>query len=143
MRLTLVKSVYNADLGGQMQDFRQLNVWQKAHELTLELYGATRTFPSDERFGMVSQIRRSSASIGANIAEGCGLNSRIHFARYLQLASGSTSELAYHLILAKDLGYIDEKRFAMYAGTADAIHKMLATFIKTLKVRSRSASAGS
>jgi four helix bundle protein len=101
-----------------MQDFRQLKVWQKAHALTLELYEQTKRFPSDERFGLTSQMRRGSSSIGANIAEGCGVNSRVHFARYLQLASGSTSELAYHLILAKDLGYIEQKRFQAFAAQA-------------------------
>lgn len=102
-----------------MQDFRQLKVWQKAHRLTLELYEETKQFPPDERFGLTSQIRRGSSSIGANIAEGCGVNSRVHFARYLQLASGSTSELAYHLILARDLGYIAPKNFETFAAKAD------------------------
>jgi four helix bundle protein len=125
-----------------MQDFRQLKVWQRAHALTLELYDETKGFPPDERFGLTSQIRRGSSSIGANIAEGCGVNSRLHFARYLQLASGSTSELA-HLILAKDLGYIEAKRFQAFAVRADEVHKMLAAFIAKLKSASRAAEAGS
>jgi four helix bundle protein len=126
-----------------MQDFRQLKVWQKAHALTLELYEQTKRFPSDERFGLTSQMRRGSSSIGANIAEGCGVNGRVHFARYLQLASGSTSELAYHLILAKDLGYIEQKRFQAFAAQADEVHKMLAALIAKLQSASKAAGAGS
>jgi four helix bundle protein len=126
-----------------MQDFRQLKVWQKAHKLTLELSEETKQFPPDERFGLTSQIRRGSSSIGANIAEGCGVNSRVHFARYLQLASGSTSELAYHLILARDLGYIAPKNFETFAARADEVDKMLASFIAKLKAASKAAGAGS
>jgi four helix bundle protein len=126
-----------------MQDFRQLKVWQKAHALTLKLYEETKNFPSDERFGLTSQIRQGSSSIGANIAEGCGVNSRVHFARYLQLASGSTSELAYHLILAKDLGYIEQEQFLTFAAKTDEVHKMLAAFIAKLKSASKAAGAGS
>lgn len=126
-----------------MQDFRQLKVWQKAHALTLELYEETKRFPPDERFGLTSQIRRGSSSIGANIAEGCGVNSRVHFARYLQLASGSTSELAYHLILAKDLRYIEPKRFQTFATQADEVHKMIAALIAKLQSASKAAGAGS
>jgi four helix bundle protein len=89
-----------------MQDFRTLVVWQKAHHLTLELYRLTSSFPRSELFGLVSQIRRSGSSIGANIAEGCGRGGK-EFARFLQIAAGSASETEYHLILAKDLGFLE------------------------------------
>ena len=86
-----------------MKDFRTLIVWQKAHELTLGVYAATKQFPKDELFGMTSQMRRSSSSIPTNIAEGCGRGSNADFQRFLQMAFGSASELDYQLILSSDL----------------------------------------
>jgi len=89
-----------------VKDFRELKVWEKAHEFALRAYRLTETFPKHELFGMASQIRRCGSSIPANIAEGCGRlgNSELH--RFLQIACGSASELEYHLLLARDLGYL-------------------------------------
>ena len=95
-----------------MKDFRRLDVWQKAHRLTLEVYRLTKSFPLDERFGLTSQMRRCSASIAANIAEGCGRGSNAEFHRFLQMAMGSASELEYHLLLSRDLGYLAEIQHA-------------------------------
>jgi four helix bundle protein len=91
-----------------VKDFRELKVWGKAHEMALRAYRLTESFPKHELFGMASQIRRCGSSIPANIAEGCGRlgNSELH--RFLQIACGSASELEYHLLLARDLGYIPE-----------------------------------
>src|SRR5437588_7788522 len=86
-----------------MKDFTDLKVWAKAHKLTLAIYKETRSFPIDERFGLTSQIRRCSASIGANIAEGCGRYGDGDFGRFPSIAMGLASELQYHLLLAKDL----------------------------------------
>jgi four helix bundle protein len=86
-----------------MRNYKDLQVWQKAHRLALGTYAATRGFPPDERFALTSQIRRSSASIPANLAEGCGRRSEGEMARFLQIAMGSGAELSYHLLLAKDL----------------------------------------
>jgi len=94
-----------------MKDFKELKVWSKAHELTLAVYGLTRAFPRDEMYGLTSQLRRSAASIGANIAEGCGRRSDGEFARFLQIARGSASETEYHLLLAKDLRFMPEKDY--------------------------------
>jgi len=91
-----------------MKDFRNLEVWKRAHALTLTVYKATAGFPMEERFGLTSQVRRCSASIGANIAEGCGKRGNAEFQRFLQIASGSASEAEYHLLLARDLGYLTE-----------------------------------
>ena len=86
-----------------MQSFRKLKVWEKAHAVTLDIYHASRSFPKDELYGLTSQMRRASASIGANIAEGpCGKGD-CEFGRFLQIAMGSSSELEYHLLLARDL----------------------------------------
>lgn len=89
-----------------MKDFRRLKVWEKAHLLTLEVYRLTARFPREELYGLTSQIRRCSASIGANIAEGCGKEGNKELHRFLQIASGSASELDYHLLLARDLNYL-------------------------------------
>ncbi|MGH7538719.1 MAG: four helix bundle protein, partial [Gemmatimonadales bacterium] len=86
-----------------VRDFRELKVWGKAHALTLNLYKLTRSFPKEELYRLTAQIRRAAASIGANIAEGCGRRSRRDFARFLQVGLSSASELQYHLLLAADL----------------------------------------
>ena len=89
-----------------MRDFRQLKVWQKAHPLTLAVYKITSCFPREELYGLTSQLRRACSSIPANIAEGCGRNGSAEFARYCSIATGSASELEYHLLLARDLNLI-------------------------------------
>lgn len=101
-----------------MRDFRELKVWEKGHELTLASYQLTRDFPKQEVFGLTSQIRRCSASIPANIAEGCGRMGNAELHRFLQIACGSASELEYHFLLAKDLGYLPQPAF-------DSIHERL------------------
>ncbi len=90
-----------------MRDFTKLSIWQRSHHLTLKIYTATKTFPKEEIFGIVSQMRRSSSSIPTNIAEGCGRNSNTQLQHFLQIATGSLSELTYQLILSKDLLYLD------------------------------------
>lgn len=91
-----------------MKDFRNLRVWEEAHQLTLKIYRATKQFPREELYGLISQMRRCSVSIGANLAEGCGKRGNNEFQRYLVIASGSASELEYELLLAKDLEYLGE-----------------------------------
>jgi four helix bundle protein len=90
-------------LGGAVKDFRDLQVWHKAHQLTLAIYRHTAAFPREERYGLTTQLRRSSSSIAANLAEGCGRNGDAELARYCSIAMGSASELEYHLLLATDL----------------------------------------
>lgn len=95
-----------------MKDFRQLKVGRKAHLLTLAAYRSTAKFPRQELFGLTSQIRRCSASIPANIAEGCGRAGNGEFQRFLQIASGFASELEYHFLLSRDLGLLSEEDYA-------------------------------
>ena len=85
-----------------MQDFRNLEVWKKAHKLTLDAYRITESFPRAEMFGLSSQIRRAASSIPTNLAEGCG-RTQAEFARFVQIALGSACELEYEFLLAKDL----------------------------------------
>jgi four helix bundle protein len=116
-----------------VQDFRELKVWEKAHILTLEIYRATRSFPSDESYGLTSQMRRAAASIGANIAEGCGRESRPDFARFLQNAAGSASEVEYHLLLAGDLGYLSLEICGRLKESVSEVKRMLTGLIQRLK----------
>src|SRR6266496_1634192 len=95
-----------------MRNFRELKVWEKAHHVALAAYRETAAFPKPELYGLTSQIRRAAASIAANIAEGAGKNSNADFARFLQIALGSASELEYHLLLAKDLGYFQLETYS-------------------------------
>jgi four helix bundle protein len=91
-----------------MQDFRNPKVWQKAQGLTLDVYRSSRNFPRGERFGLTTQLRRSCASIPANLAEGCARASDVDFARFVNNAAGSASETDYHLLLAREPAYFDE-----------------------------------
>ena len=116
-----------------MQDFRQLGVWQKAHRLVLDLYRATRLFPKEELYGLTSQIRRCSASVPANVAEGCGRGSDPDFARFLQLAMGSASELEYHLLLAHDLGYLKDTDAQRLTEATIEVKRMLTSLIRRLQ----------
>jgi len=118
-----------------MKDFRQLKVWEKAHRLTLAIYKVTTRFPKAEMYGLASQMRRSSASIATNIAEGCGRNSDADFCRFLVVASGSGSELEYQLLLCRDLGYLNEKEHETLLAQLTEVKKMLNGFIHKLSPR--------
>ena len=88
-----------------MRNYRDLQVWRRAHDLTLDIYVTTRAFPTEEKYGLTSQIRRASVSIGANVAEGCGRRSEAEFARFVRVAMGSGAELSYELLVARDCQY--------------------------------------
>jgi four helix bundle protein len=91
-----------------MQGFRNLNVWQKAHDLTVAAYKVAARFPKEELYALTSQVKRAASSIGANIAEGCGRGSDADFTRFLYIAMGSASELENHLELGRDLGFLSQ-----------------------------------
>ena len=91
---------------GPIRHFQQLDAWREAHELVLVVYRVTKKFPGDERFGLISQMRRAAVSVPANVAEGFkrrGIQEKIHF---YNIAEGSLEELKYYFILSKDLGYV-------------------------------------
>ncbi len=119
-----------------MKDFRQLKVWEKAHRLVLSIYKETESFPKSERFGLTSQIRRSAASIPANIAEGCGKEGDADFARYVQIAAGSASELEYHLLLSHDLKLIHKTYYEQFNNEVTEIKRMLSSLLKKLRAES-------
>ena len=108
-----------------MKDFRQLKVWERAHELTLAVYEATRSFPAEERYGLTAQLRRASASVPTNIAEGCGRDGPRDFARFVSIALGSNSETEYLALLARDLKYLSPDTCAGIHEKTSEIKKML------------------
>jgi four helix bundle protein len=116
-----------------MEDFKNLKVWVKAHQLTLAIYQSTRKFPRDEIYGLTSQIRRASASIGANIAEGCGRRSDPEMKRFVQIARGSASEVEYHLLLARDLKFLSEDEFKNLESKILEIQRMLTSLTQCLQ----------
>ncbi len=119
-----------------MQDYANLKVWQKAHRLVLEIYRLSSRFPKEELYGLVSQIRRCAVSIPANIAEGCGRDGDIDFARFLRISMGSANELEYYAILSHDLGFLNAEKHAPLKGDIMEIKRMLNSFIQTLRTNS-------
>lgn len=91
-----------------MRDFKKLKVWERSHYLVLQIYQMIKSLPKDEQYGITSQIRRASLSIPTNIAEGCGKYTERDFAKFLNIAYGSASEVQYLLLLIKDLKYLTE-----------------------------------
>ncbi len=116
-----------------MKDFKDLRVWTKAHSLTLGIYKATRGFPREELFGLISQIRRSASSIGANIAEGSGRRSDGELTRFLHIARGSAAEREYHLLLARDLELLSDIAHGLLAKQTDEVQRMLTSLIQQVQ----------
>jgi four helix bundle protein len=115
-----------------MRDFKTLEVWKKSHLLTLEIYRTSAKFPASEMYGLTSQMRRSAASIPANIAEGCGRESDAELRRFLHIAGGSANELEYHILLAFDLNYVSNDNYTLINTSITEIRRMLAGFVKRL-----------
>jgi four helix bundle protein len=116
-----------------MQDFRDLKVWEKAHALTLEVYRATSSFPKDELFGLTSQMRRSSASIPTNLAEGCGRVGNAELTRFARISMGSASELEYQLLLSHDLKLLSPATHAALEASVSEVKKMLASLVRGMR----------
>ena len=117
-----------------MQSFRNLRVWEKSHRLTLDVYAMSKSFPRDEIFGLTSQMRRASASIGMNIAEGCCRKGDAEMGRFLQIAMGSASELEYQFLLAHDLEYLHNPAFESLTAQVVEVKKMLSSLMQKVKV---------
>jgi four helix bundle protein len=115
-----------------MKDFRELQVWRKAHELTLAVYQITASFPREELYGLTAQLRRAGSSIAANLAEGCGRNGDAELARFCSMAMGSASELEYHLLLARDLKLIQPKDYDALNQRAIEMKRMLTALFQKL-----------
>jgi four helix bundle protein len=116
-----------------VKDFKELRVWTKAHQLTLHLYAATRDFPREEIYGLRGQVRRAAVSVAANIAEGCGRRSDGELTRFLQIARGSASELEYHLLLARDLGFLDREEHKRMEFELVEVQRMLTALVQRVQ----------
>jgi four helix bundle protein len=116
-----------------VKDFKELKVWTKAHQLTLHLYVATRGFPREVIYGLRSQVRRAAVSVAANIAEGCGRHSDRELTRFLQIAHGSASELEYHLLLARDLGFLDREEHKRMEFELVEVQRMLTALVQRVQ----------
>jgi four helix bundle protein len=117
-----------------MKDFKQLQVWQKAHALNLAVYRETITFPKEEMYGLTSQLRRAVSSVSANIAEGCGRGSDADFGRFLYIAMGSACESECHLLLARDLKFLDQTTHVELEASLIEVKRMLASLIAKVSV---------
>lgn len=112
--------------------FKNIKAWQKAHEMVLEIYRVTESFPPPERFGITSQLRRSASSVATNIVEGYKRRSAKDFAHFLNIADGSLEETKYHLLLAHDLTYMDSKDYERLLLMAEEVGRMLSGFQRKL-----------
>ncbi len=117
-----------------MQNYKDLKVWVKSHEITLKIYSLSKGFPKEEIYSLTDQVRRCSSSIPANIAEGCGKNSKNDFGKFLNIALGSANETEYFLLLAKDLGYLKIEDYQLLEKAINEVKAMLISLIQ--KVRS-------
>jgi four helix bundle protein len=116
-----------------MQDFTKLLVWQKAHNLTINIYKFTYGMPKEEKFGLISQIRRASVSIESNLAEGCGRDSDKELARFVDISMGSSFELRCQLLIARDLGYLEQSKYQLFDSKILEVNRMLGGLLKKLR----------
>jgi four helix bundle protein len=119
-----------------MQDFRELKVWQKAHQLTLKICSLTASSPRAEAYGLTAQLRRSRASIPANLAEGRGRGGDAEFAHFCSIAIGSAAETEYHLLLAKELNLIRLEEYEKAYEQSTEVRRMLTALRQKLRNRS-------
>jgi four helix bundle protein len=116
-----------------LKSYKELQVWQKSYQLCLHIYKTTRTFPSDEKYGISSQLRRAAVSIPSNIAEGYGRKSIKEYLQFLYIAYGSLSELETQILLSGDLGYINKAVLEQTEKDTGDIERMLKALIKSLE----------
>ncbi len=116
-----------------MQNYKELKVWERAHHFTLNVYESTRSFPNEEIYGLTNQLRRAAFSIPANIAEGCGKNTKNDFANFLNIALGSANESEYFIILSRDLKYLNQERFDILYNYINEVKAMLIGLINKVR----------
>lgn len=116
-----------------MQNFQNLEIWQKAHRLSVSVYKLTSTFPNEEKFALTSQLKRSASSIAANIAEGCGRKTQNDFANFLHIALGSANETSYFLLLANEVGLLSDEHYEIYKNEIENIKAKLINLISKVK----------
>jgi four helix bundle protein len=118
-----------------MHPFREVKVWEKAHNAALHLYRLTSGFPAEEQFGLTAQMRRNAVTVPSKIADGCGRGSDRDLTRFLETARGAAAELESQMLLAKDLAYLADEGYAALAEELTEIQKMLTGFIKAVRAR--------
>ena len=118
-----------------MGNFKELLVWKKSIEFVTEIYEITAAFPSEEKFGLVSQIRRSAVSIPSNIAEGNARRSSADYIQFLKIARGSGAEVETQIIISKNLGFIEEVKSEELTSKITEIMKMINGLINYLKTK--------
>jgi four helix bundle protein len=116
-----------------MKDFTDLRVWQEAHKLTLMVYKATQKWPREEQFGLTLQARRSSGSVGSNIAEGFGRFTQAEFHHFCNIAKGSLFETQNHLLVARDLRYMTPDEWKPIDEQAVTVRQLLQGLMRTLR----------
>ena len=116
-----------------MFKFEKLDIWKKAANFADTVYHTTRTFPSDERFGLTSQLRRAAVSVSSNIAEGASRSSDNDFARFLEIAYGSLLEAVSESEIARRQGFLDNSKYTTLYNQAEELSKMLSGFRKAIK----------
>ncbi len=116
-----------------MQNYKDLKVWEKAHAFTLQVYEITKLFPKEEIYSLTNQLRRASSSIPANIAEGCGKNSQLELAHFLNIALGSANETEYFLLLSKDLSYLSAEKHVELGENINEVKAMLISLINKVR----------
>ena len=131
MRL-LMRGILKLNVNIKMNNLKELKIWNKAIDLTVDVYKATKSFPSDERFGLISQSRRSAVSIPSNIAEGAGRNSKKEFSNFLGIANGSSYELQTQLVISNRLSLLSDDSLNDLLGQIDELQKMNYAFQQTL-----------
>ncbi len=117
-----------------MQNYKDLQVWKKSHDLTIEIYKVTKLYPKEEVFGLVSQLRRASSSIPTNIAEGSGRFTQKDFASFLQISLGSSQEVEYLKLLSKELNYLSESDYILLEKSIGEVIAMLISLIKKVRL---------
>ena len=118
-----------------MQDYQKLTVWQRAVELAVDVYSVIRTFPSDEKYALSSQMKRAVTSIAINIAEGCGRDSKKELINFVHIAQGSTSELECELIIAQRLGFLNNSTAEEILDKVLEVKRMLWSFERKINPR--------
>ncbi len=116
-----------------LSSFTQLNAWKEGHALVLEIYRITKTFPKEELFVLVSQMRRCAISITSNIAEGFSRQSYKEKVQFYSIALGSLTELQNQLLVTRDVGHITNQQFQKMAQQTIVVHKLISGLIKVSK----------
>jgi four helix bundle protein len=113
--------------------WKDLKVWQKAHDVTVEIYEITVGFPKEETYGIINQLRRAASSVPANIVEGQSRNTTKEYLQFLHNSRGSLEETRYHLLLSRDLGYLTKDVYNSLEAEYEEISKMLNALIRKLR----------